>query len=119
MKEVCAVVGNRDIEPFIPSMVSCIARPTEVPECVHKLGATTFVQSVEAPALSIMTPLLIRGLKERATAVKRKSALIIDNMAKVPPAFSCCPVCLLIAGCAQGAALYICFLFAFLRPPNP
>ena len=83
MKEVCAVVGNRDIEPFIPSMVSCIARPTEVPDCVHKLGATTFVQSVEAPALSIMTPLLIRGLKERATAVKRKSALIIDNMAKV------------------------------------
>ncbi len=83
MKEVCAVVGNRDIEPFIPVMVSCIARPTEVPDCVHKLGATTFVQAVEAPALSIMTPLLIRGLKERATAVKRKAALIIDNMAKV------------------------------------
>ncbi|EIE22864.1 elongation factor EF-3 [Coccomyxa subellipsoidea C-169] len=83
MKEVCAVVGNRDIEPFIPVMVSCIARPTEVPDCVHKLGATTFVQAVEAPALSIMTPLLIRGLKERATAVKRKAALIIDNMAKL------------------------------------
>ena len=30
-----------------------------------------------------MIPLLIRGLRERATAVKRKSALIIDNMAKV------------------------------------
>lgn len=83
MKAVCGVVGNRDIEPFIPVLVSCIARPSEVPECVHKLGATTFVQSVEAPALSIMVPLLIRGLRERATAVKRKSALIIDNMAKV------------------------------------
>jgi elongation factor 3 len=83
MKAVCSVVGNRDIEPFIPVLVSCIARPAEVPDCVHKLGATTFVQSVEAPALSIMVPLLIRGLRERATAVKRKSALIIDNMAKV------------------------------------
>ena len=31
----------------------------------------------------MMIPLLIRGLRERATAVKRKSALIIDNMAKV------------------------------------
>ena len=57
--------------------------PAEVPDCVHKLGATTFVQNVEAPALSIMVPLLIRGLRERATAVKRKSALIIDNMAKL------------------------------------
>ena len=76
-------MGNRDIEPFIPVLVSCIARPAEVPDCVHKLGATTFVQNVEAPALSIMVPLLIRGLRERATAVKRKSALIIDNMAKL------------------------------------
>lgn len=83
MKEVCGIVGNRDIEPFIPVLVSCIARPAEVPDCVHKLGATTFVQNVEAPALSIMVPLLIRGLRERATAVKRKAALIIDNMAKL------------------------------------
>ena len=83
MKEICGIVGNRDIEPFIPVLVSCIARPAEVPDCVHKLGATTFVQNVEAPALSIMVPLLIRGLRERATAVKRKSALIIDNMAKL------------------------------------
>ena len=83
MKEICSIVGNRDIEPFIPVLVSCIARPAEVPDCVHKLGATTFVQNVEAPALSIMVPLLIRGLRERATAVKRKSALIIDNMAKL------------------------------------
>ena len=83
MKEICGIVGNRDIEPFIPVLVSCIARPAEVPDCVHKLGATTFVQNVEAPALSIMVPLLIRGLRERATAVKRKAALIIDNMAKL------------------------------------
>ena len=108
MKEVCAVVGNRDIEPFIPVMVSCIARPTEVPDCVHKLGATTFVQSVEAPALSIMTPLLIRGLKERATAVKRKSALIIDNMAKVPSHFSpsASSPCLAAQVCVQ--CLHVC-----------
>ena len=42
------------------------------------------IQAVEAPELSIMVPLLIRGLRERVTAIKRKSALIIDNMAKVP-----------------------------------
>jgi hypothetical protein len=55
MREVCAVVGNRDIEPFIPVLVSCIARPAEVPDCVHKLGATTFVQVGGAHALTHLT----------------------------------------------------------------
>ena len=44
LSEACGVVGNRDIEPFIPVLVSSIARPAEVPDCVHKLSATTFVQ---------------------------------------------------------------------------
>ncbi len=44
MSIVCASVGNRDIDPFIPVLISCIARPVEVPDCVHKLSATTFVQ---------------------------------------------------------------------------
>ena len=44
MNESCSVVGNIDIEPFVPSLISCIPRPEEVPECVHGLAATTFVQ---------------------------------------------------------------------------
>lgn len=77
------VNGNRDIQPFIPTLVGCIARPAETTECIHKLAATTFVQQVEAPPLSIIVPLLVRGLRERATAIKRKSCVIIDNMAKL------------------------------------
>ena len=44
MSIVCASVGNRDIDPFIPLLISSIATPAEVPDCVHKLSATTFVQ---------------------------------------------------------------------------
>jgi elongation factor 3 len=83
MSIVCASVGNRDVDPFIPALISCIARPAEVPDCVHKLSATTFVQTVEAPTLSLLVPLLVRGLAERATAIRRKTAVIIDNMAKL------------------------------------
>lgn len=36
--------GNRDIEPCVPSMLSCIARPAEVPDAITKLSGTTFVQ---------------------------------------------------------------------------
>ena len=45
LSEACNAVGNRDIEPFIPALVSSIARPAEVPDTVHKLSATTFVQA--------------------------------------------------------------------------
>ena len=77
-------VGNIDIDPFIPTLIECIHKVDEVPECVHKLAATTFVQQVEAPTLSIMGPLLQRGLFfQQVTAIKRKSAVIIDNMCKL------------------------------------
>ena len=87
---VCSVVNNKDIEPFIPTLVSCIARPDEVNECVYKLSSTTFVQAVEPPTLAIIMPVLERGLKQRDLATKRKVAVIIDNMCKLVevPAFA-------------------------------
>jgi len=83
MTAVCSVNGNRDLENFLPIIIACIAKPAEVPECIHKLSATVFVQEVEEPALAIMVPLLERGLRERQTAIKRKTAIIIDNMCKL------------------------------------
>lgn len=83
MTEICNVVANKDLDPFIPVLVSALAKPSEVPECVHSLSSTTFVQTVDAPTLSVMCPILIRGLRERSTPIKRKAALIIDNMSKL------------------------------------
>jgi len=83
LADCCGAIGNRDIEVFIPTLVSCMARPVEVSETVERLAATTFVQSVEPPALALMVPVLQRGLAERATAVKRKASIIIDNMCKL------------------------------------
>ncbi|KAG2490532.1 hypothetical protein HYH03_010927 [Edaphochlamys debaryana] len=77
-----ALAGNRDIAPCVPSFLLCIKKPKEVADSVIKLSGTTFVQAVEAPALAVMCPLLIKGLKEE-TAVKRKAANIISNMSKL------------------------------------
>ncbi|KAF7729757.1 translational elongation factor EF-1 alpha [Apophysomyces ossiformis] len=83
MGNICSLIENKDIERFIPAVIGCINKPENVPETIHLLGATTFVQEVDSPTLSIMVPLLSRGLNERATPIKRKSALIIDNMCKL------------------------------------
>jgi elongation factor 3 len=83
MGNVCSLADNKDIERFIPAVIQCINKPENVPETIHLLGATTFVQEVDSATLAIMVPLLARGLNERATPIKRKSALIIDNMSKL------------------------------------
>lgn len=83
MTKSTETIDNKDIEKFIPKLIECIAKPTEVPETVHILGSTTFVSEVTMATLSIMAPLLSRGLAERETAIKRKAAVIVDNMCKL------------------------------------
>ena len=83
MEKVCNLIVNKDIDRFIPELIKCIAKPENVPETIHLLGATTFVTDVHEPTLAIMVPLLDRGLAERETAIKRKAAVIVDNMCKL------------------------------------
>jgi len=83
LQEVCRCIDNNDIQPFVPALVSAIAHPEEVEECVHALSATTFVQTVDASALSVTVPLLERGFREKKTAVKRKCGVITENLAKL------------------------------------
>jgi len=80
---VCKTVTNPDLHPFIPQLVATIETPSEVPETVYKLAATTFVTTVEAPSLAIMAPILQRGLGEAAQAILRQTGVIIDNMCKL------------------------------------
>lgn len=83
LKTVCQTMGNKDLEPFIPVLVSCIARPNELGDCMYKLSATTFVQVVEPPTLAILVPLLERGLRSQQSAIRRQAAVICDNMCKL------------------------------------
>jgi len=83
MVEACKAIQNKDVEPFLPALMSALARPTEVAECVHKLSAVVFVENVTAPTLAIMVPLLVRGLREKQKAIQRKCCVIIDNMSKL------------------------------------
>jgi len=82
MTALCDTTGNPDIVPFIPILVETIMDPTQVTETVFKLASTTFVQTVTASALSIMVPLLSRAFGEKA-AVKRKAAVVTENLAKL------------------------------------
>jgi elongation factor 3 len=83
MKSACDVIGNKDIEHMTDKILTAITKPKEVPEIMHVMAGVTFVQSVESPALAMVVPLLLRGLREKTIATKRQSAVIIDNMSKL------------------------------------
>ena len=84
LEKATALVENKDIEKFIPALVKSLLNPIEeVPKTIVLLSATTFVSEVTAPTISLIAPLLIRGLDERPTATKRKVSVIADNMSKL------------------------------------
>eukprot|EP00545_Synedropsis_sp_CCMP1620_P000203 CAMPEP_0119006620 /NCGR_PEP_ID=MMETSP1176-20130426/2407_1 /TAXON_ID=265551 /ORGANISM="Synedropsis recta cf, Strain CCMP1620" /LENGTH=1039 /DNA_ID=CAMNT_0006958567 /DNA_START=46 /DNA_END=3165 /DNA_ORIENTATION=+ len=83
MRDAMSVIGNRDIEHMTGQILTAITKPKEVPEIMHKMAGVTFVQSVESPALAMVVPLLLRGLREKKIATKRQSAVIINNMSKL------------------------------------
>jgi len=83
MKACLTVAGNSDIAPVLDDLVQCIVKPQQVPDLMNKLGGVVFVQTIDSPSLAVMVPLLVRGLREKQTAIKRITAVIIDNMSKL------------------------------------
>jgi elongation factor 3 len=81
---LCKTCDNPDMKPFLAPLVTCMKDLTEVPETVFKMASTTFVAEVDSSALSILAPVLAKGLNVTSeTHVKRQSARIIENMSKV------------------------------------
>ena len=83
MINVTQCSGNKDLEKFTDTIVKGQESDKNVPECVEELAGCIFVQNVEAPALAVITPVLVRGLKERSEQTKRRCCVIVDNMCKL------------------------------------
>merc|ERR1719310_1809864 len=83
MTAVSGCTGNKDLEPFLPAVVEAAQSIQNTHKCVDALAGCVFVQNVETPALSVMLPVLSRGLNDKSEAVKRTCCLIVDNMCKV------------------------------------
>lgn len=80
LEKATALISNKDIERFIPALIKALINPVEeVPKTITLLSATTFVSEVDSPTLSLMVPLLSRGLSEKLTATKRKVAVYVAS----------------------------------------
>ena len=75
--------GNDDLKQFIPVVLRGLKQPDQIYSCVEELASCVFVQNVESPALAITVPILLRGLRDKNTATKRLSCVIVDNMCQL------------------------------------
>jgi len=83
MSAICDCTGNKDLTPFLPSVVEAAQSIKQTHGCVEKLAGCIFVQNVETPALAVTLPVLFRGLNDKSEEVKRTCCLIVDNMCKL------------------------------------
>ena len=81
----CAMRGvtNHDLEPFVGDLIKTIMNPEETHETIQKLGGVVFVQTMEGSALSVIVPLMTRGLRTGNVVSKRMCSRIISNMTKL------------------------------------
>jgi len=79
-----ATCANPDIRALNADIETGLSQLKKIEDTVHRLAGTTFIQSVDVPTLSVMSPILTNGLaQERRPACKRACARIIENMAKL------------------------------------
>jgi elongation factor 3 len=83
VEKILISCGNKDIVPFIPEVIKAIKDVQYTDESIEKLAGCIFVQNIEYPTLSVMLPILQRGLRSRKTETKRKTCVIIENMCKL------------------------------------
>ena len=65
--EIINCSGNKDLDPFLPVVLSTFEEPSTTPEAIEKLAGCVFVQNVECAAITIIEPILNRGLKDKLT----------------------------------------------------
>jgi elongation factor 3 len=76
-------ITNRDLEPFVPNLVSAIVNPDDIEETIQQLGGIVFVQTIEGSALSVIIPLMLRGFHHSKSIIKRMCSRIVSNMSKL------------------------------------
>ncbi|CAO3601364.1 unnamed protein product [Absidia cylindrospora] len=78
------VISNPEIQQLVPQLLEALSDPNQKTMVALKsLLQTSFVHYIDSPSLAIVMPILERGLRERGTEIKTKSAQIVGNMASL------------------------------------
>jgi hypothetical protein len=81
LDEIVKVVRNPEIKDISKILLNALKDPSACTStALEALIETEFVHAIDAPSLSLIIPVLHRGLRDRAATTKRFGALIAGNI---------------------------------------
>jgi hypothetical protein len=116
--QVGSVIRNPEVQALVPALLAAISKPADhTRACLDTLLKTTFINTIDAPSLALIVPVVHRGLKDRSGDTKKRAARIVGSMCSLinDPKVSARPAGLgglWPAGCVAGA----CDLAVLVQP---
>ncbi|KAL3654018.1 eIF-2-alpha kinase activator GCN1 [Castilleja foliolosa] len=81
LQQVGNVIKNPEIATLVPTLLMGLSDPNEYTKySLDILLQTTFINTVDAPSLALLVPIVHRGLRERSAETKKKACQIVGNM---------------------------------------
>ncbi|XP_024025150.1 protein ILITYHIA [Morus notabilis] len=81
LQQVGSVIKNPEIASLVPTLLMGLTDPNDYTKySLDILLQTTFVNSIDAPSLALLVPIVHRGLRERSADTKKRAAQIVGNM---------------------------------------
>ncbi|GLJ35635.1 hypothetical protein SUGI_0716270 [Cryptomeria japonica] len=81
LQQVGSVIKNPEISALVSTLLLGISDPNQHAKySLDIILQTTFVNTIDAPALALLVPIVHRGLRERSADTKKKAAQIVGNM---------------------------------------
>lgn len=79
--QVGSVIRSPEMAALVPALLAAIADPNaSTRPCLDTLLATTFINTIDAPSLALVVPVVHRGLRDRSGDTKKRAARIVGNM---------------------------------------
>jgi hypothetical protein len=84
LADISSVIRNPEVSRLSPILLKALTDPaTQTKAALEALLECEFMHSIDAPSLALLVPILARALKDRGGDLKRKSAVILGNMASM------------------------------------
>ena len=79
--QIGGVIRNPEVQGLVKPLLLAIANPNKhAKPALDTLLQTVFINTVDAPSLALIVPVVHRGLRDRSGDAKKKAARIVGNM---------------------------------------
>lgn len=84
LQQIGSVIQNPEVQQLVPAIILAFDSPAKHnATCLDTILGTVFMNTVDAPSLALLIPVVNRGIRDRSTETKKKAAKIIGQMSSL------------------------------------